>query len=312
MPTKTVTINGTVYDRHTGLPVSHDRSHEAHKPHLAQHVHAAPQKSRTLSRRHLAKEHSRSAHISTHHKTRTPAPAAATHHQFSRFAKEAGPKPQNPARIISDMAPAPHATVRKVHERMAPAKPVQRVHRTASEIKQSSISSALENAQSNRNEKAPKQPMSRFARLTGIAGASLAILVVGGYVTYINMPSLSTRVASAQAGIDASYPNYKPNGYQLSGPVSYTKGAVSMHFAANAGPQNFTLSQEKSDWDSSAVLDNFVQEKVGDNYTTTTANGLTIYSYDKSAAWVNDGILYTIDGDAPLSSEQIQRIATSL
>ena len=85
-----------------------------------------------------------------------------------------------------------------------------------------------------------------------------------------------------------------------------------MTFAANAGPSTYTLEQTKSGWDSSAVLDSYVKPMAGDDYETTTSNGLTIYTYDGSAAWVNRGIFYTISGDAPLSDDQIQRIATSL
>lgn len=85
-----------------------------------------------------------------------------------------------------------------------------------------------------------------------------------------------------------------------------------MKFAANAGPRNYTLTQQDSDWDSSAVLENSVRPTVGDSYTTSTASGLTIYSYRGTSVWVNKGVLYTITGNASLSSEQVQRIATSL
>ena len=126
------------------------------------------------------------------------------------------------------------------------------------------------------------------------------------------MPSLSVRVAAAQAGIDASYPEYRPDGYSLRGTVAYKEGEVSMQFGANAGPQEFTVTQAKSSYDSVAVLDNHVKPASGEQYTTYNERGLTIYTYDSNAAWVNGGILYTITGDAPLSGEQIRRIATSL
>ena len=38
------------------------------------------------------------------------------------------------------------------------------------------------------------------------------------------MPTLSVRVAASQAGIDASYPSYRPDGYALNGPVTYGDG----------------------------------------------------------------------------------------
>lgn len=145
-----------------------------------------------------------------------------------------------------------------------------------------------------------------------VGSATIALMLLGGYFTYLNMPNLSVRVAAAQAGVDASYPDYRPDGYSLAGAVGYTQGEVSMKFASNGGPQNFTLSQKKSSWDSSAVLDNYVKEKAGDNYITYSERGLTIYTFGSNAAWVNNGVLYTVNGDAPLSSDQIRRIATSM
>jgi hypothetical protein len=134
----------------------------------------------------------------------------------------------------------------------------------------------------------------------------------GGYLTYLNMPNISVRVAAMQAGIDASYPSYNPDGYSLSGPVKYTDGRVTLSYNANGGPQNYTINQSRSSWNSDAVLDNYVAPRAGTNYIPYTERGLVIYTYDNNAAWVNGGILYTIEGNAPLSSEQIRRIATSL
>ena len=109
------------------------------------------------------------------------------------------------------------------------------------------------------------------------------------------MPSLSVRVAAAQAGVNATYPEYRPDGYGMSGAVAYSEGQVSMKFASNGGSENFTINQSKSNWDSSAVLDNYVKQKAGDNYITYNERGLTVYTYGSNAAWVNNGVLYTIE-----------------
>ena len=85
-----------------------------------------------------------------------------------------------------------------------------------------------------------------------------------------------------------------------------------MNFKATTSDANFSVNQSKSSWDSDAVLDNYVTPKAGSSYMPYTERGLTIYTYNNSAAWVNGGILYTVEGNAPLSSEQIRRIATSL
>ena len=158
-----------------------------------------------------------------------------------------------------------------------------------------------------------RQPTARhWGRRLSIAGAMVALLAFGGYLTYHNMPAIATRMAAAQAGINASFPSYQPSGYSLAGGISQQQGSVLMKFTANAGPGTFTLTQSRSDWDSSAVLANYVLPSFGRNFATTTSRGLTIYSTHNAAAWVNGGILYTIKGNAPLSSEQVERIAASM
>lgn len=216
------------------------------------------------------------------------------------------------AKRFSDIGPVTHPMVARANSHLASKhRPVVTAPKPATIIKEEAIQEALQKAPArNETEKQPKQK--KYPRTLSLASAGLALLLLGGYFTYLNMPSLSVRVAAAQAGINASYPEYRPDGYSLRGPVAYNQNEVMMKFAANAGPQNFTVTQAKSSWDSSAVLDNYVKQKAGDNYITYNERGLTIYTFDGNAAWVNGGILYTINGDAPLSTDQIRRIATSM
>lgn len=141
---------------------------------------------------------------------------------------------------------------------------------------------------------------------------SICLLVVIGYYIYLNMPILSVRVASAQAGISATFPEYHPDGYNLNGPVSYGDGEVTISFKSNTNSSTFVIKQMKSSWDSSAVKDQVDKDSNGAVVNTTTERGLTLYTYNGNAAWVNGGILYSISGDAHLSVDQIRRIATSL
>lgn len=146
----------------------------------------------------------------------------------------------------------------------------------------------------------------------GFIVAALTLFLLGGYLMYRNIPSISTRIAAIQAGVHATFPSYSPGGYSLAEPVSYEPGSVLMKFVANAGPQTFTLTQSRSGWDSSAVLTNYVIPILGKDFSITASRGLTIYATHNAAAWVNGGVLYTIKGNATLSAEQIQRIADSL
>lgn len=211
---------------------------------------------------------------------------------------------------VMDFGPVTHPHVAKAHAASAAKAQTLTQHvATAQEIKTEAVKKAVDATQKKQPLKQRLQPRQRTV---AVLSAVFALVLLGGYFTYLNMPSLSVRVAAAQAGIDADYPDYRPDGYALSGPVTYSEGKVSMNFKANGGDQNFVISQSKSGWNSEAVLDNYVAPKAGSSYIPYTERGLTIYTYDDNAAWVNGGILYTLEGDAPLSSEQIRRIATSL
>ncbi len=321
MSDKTITINGMVYDAHTGMPLRRTdiatRATASRKPvpqhhaprthvHRSQTVHQTPQKSQTLNRRVVKK---------------IASPTHAPIHQRSAAITKFAPHPSGSAtvrRSISDIGPASHPLVTKAHKHMdtiASNKQQKHVHKMAPKpsqiIKQDAIAKAMEEAPSHNAVQKTKREK-KHPRLMSIASATFALLLLGGYFTYLNMPSLSVRVAAAQAGVNATYPDYRPDGYRLYGPVAYDQGEVSLKFTSNSNSQNFTVAQTKSNWDSSAVLDNYVKDKAGDNYITYNERGLTIYTFDGSAAWVNGGVLYTISGDAPLSNDQIRRIATSM
>jgi len=319
MSEKTVTVKGTVYDKRTGMPLHLERG-ELHTK-SAQQIHHSLQKSKTLNRRYIKRDDAKPIHISplkqeevaahtiVHHHVPTPQttsrPQAVTH-----FAKHAS-RPVS-SKVISDIGPTPHSLAVNASKKIARPQ----VHTTVKPsqiLKQEAIAKAMAQVPAKADRKdITKGTRSKMKRMMSIASASLAVLLLGGYFTYLSMPSISTRVAAAQAGISANYPGYQPSGYSLSGPVAYQQGKVTMTFAANAGPSTYTLDQTKSGWDSSAVLDSYVKPHAGDDYQTTTSNGLTIYTYGSNAAWVNGGIFYTISGDAPLSDDQIQHIATSL
>lgn len=340
MKSTTVSINGTVYDSRTGMPLRKERGNTDATAHNAHTVHTQLQKSTTLSRRYVHHDTSTVAKPHTIYvpqRQRVAAPSAtamhrapvakhhtaATAHPQGQITKFAAHAPQHATAPIADIGPTHHATVQraKAHIETAKQPAPQRVVKPSQIIKQEAISQAMSEAapkhvkakQHQHHAKAHKKAhRAKVTRFMSVASAAVAVLLLGAYFTYLNMPALSTRVAAAQAGIGAGYPGYTPSGYSLNGPVAYQQGSVTMKFAANAGPQNYTLSQTHSDWDSSALLEDYVSPQAGSNYITTTTGGLTIYSYNTTSVWVNNGILYTINGNSTLSDEQIQRIAASL
>ncbi len=323
--TNVVSIGGVAYDKHTGLPsTKHIQvSNNSHRitgarakrsvasPVHAKGVHASHQRSTTLNRRFVA---SAAPHKSTHtiqpRKNLDFKPRISKSAHISKFAPE--PSALAVKRTVAkDVSHVAHPVAAKAHQTQQ-----ARAHKTshiasatlsATAIKHSELGKALHNAKSE--SKAPKQPRKRGLN---VAAATLGLLLIAGYFTYINMPNLSVRVAAAQAGIDASFPEYRPVGYSLNGPVAYQDGEVSMKFASNSGPLAFSLSQSTSSWDSAALLEKYVTPRSESNYATYNDSGLTIYTYGTNAAWVNGGIMYTIEGTANLSNEQIRRIATSM
>jgi hypothetical protein len=310
---QTVTVNGVLYDAHTGLRIENRSSETAaeqpaatrDKSQHAHSLHARTHRSETLNRDHVKSPASSPAKVAP----AAPRPQVKQSPMISKFAKH----PQvtsttKPGRMM-DIAPAAHPMMHKV----AAAKPAATAHTptlpAAKELKDHAISKALANSSENKTSLHKK---SRRPRVASIAAASLAVVLLAGYLTYLNLPTISVRVAAAQAGIAATYPSNHPQGYSLNGPVAYANGQVTMKFASNTGPQNFNVNQTKSSWDSSALLTNYVEPTVGEDYMTYHDSGLTIYVYDDKAAWVNNGILHTIEGNTSLSIDQVRRIATSM
>ena len=141
---------------------------------------------------------------------------------------------------------------------------------------------------------------------------SSAVVAALFFVVQSNMPDISVKVAAMQTGIQATYPNYIPRDYRLSGVYTAQDNSVAMDFV---GPNQarFTLTEEKLPWDSTALLNRFVKQKWGENYDSIREQGITIYINGSNAAWVNAGIVYKIiNHQGELSKKQIKNIVTSL
>jgi hypothetical protein len=329
----TIVINGRHYDAITGLPadtpveqknthveVKHaapkvavaDTTSESHKvtvTHTAErtknHLQHNPTKSSTLRRDVVKKP------AGLHTSVAKPAPVRA-HVAKSPLVSKFAPHP-----VMSEVRKAPVASapvapshvVAAAHQKSA-KRHEQPVAKSSRELKDHLIKQQLDHAPLKKKETEHKKAKAPL-HVSSVMAACLGIMVLGGYLSYINMPNLSVRVAASQAGIDAQYPGYTPSGYSFDGPVSFSNGQVLLGFKANGGNTEYKINQQKSAWDSQAVLDNYVVAKT-DEYDVNDTQGLTVYTYGNNAAWVNKGVLYTISGNAPLKTDQVLKIATSL
>jgi hypothetical protein len=83
-------------------------------------------------------------------------------------------------------------------------------------------------------------------------------------------------------------------------------------FRSNSDERNFELQQQVSNWNSQALVDNFILSE-NKQYQTFQEKGKTIYVYDNAnATWVNGGVWYKIEGNSSLNTEQLLKIASSI
>ncbi len=149
-------------------------------------------------------------------------------------------------------------------------------------------------------------------RTVATATGVLIALVLVGYVTYLNVPAVAIRVAAVRAGVNAQLPRYRPAGFSYSGPISYSRGQLTVRFVSKSDNSALILTEQTSDWDPSTLLENYVLAK-SRNYLPFIVNGLTVYVYNgNNAAWINNGNLYTIEGNTSLTQEQVLNMVTSI
>ena len=335
-----VVINGRAYNTITGMvmdDIKIEKSEIEKEQSISKrgtsvsNIHAAHvQKSSTLNRRHV-KMPQRTPLAAKPQKARVD---VKQHVAVKKFSTPITSKPA-PQKIAINRPAETHPVTRRAQQRplsvntklrkerqplamnnnplvaVAPQKiekPI--VAKTSKQLKNEAIEKALSNEIISNKKARRRQKKGGTLRWLNTFSVGFAVMLLGGYLTYLSMPNISIKMAAVQSGIDAKYPGYKPDGYALNGPIKFKSGEVSMKYAYADGSSGYTITQQKSGWNSSAVKEFFSEKHKNPN--TTMIDGLTIYSGGKEAAWVNGGILYQISGDANLSSSQIEKIATSL
>ena len=333
-----VIINGRAYNTITGMVMDDIKIEKSEiekeqsinkRGTSVSNIHAAHvQKSSTLNRRHV-KMPQRTALASKPQKTHI---AVQQHSAVKKFSTPIA-NSSAPEKISINRPAETHPVIRRAQQRplsvnsqlrkdrrpitsniqplVAPQKiekPI--VAKTSKQLKNEAIEKALSNEIISNKKARRRQKKGGALRWLNTFSVGFAVMLLGGYLTYLSMPNISIKMAAVQSGIDAKYPGYKPDGYALNGPIKFKSGEVSMKYAYADGSSGYTITQQKSGWNSSAVKEFFSEKHKNPN--TTMIDGLTIYSGGKEAAWVNGGILYQISGDANLSSSQIEKIATSL
>jgi hypothetical protein len=126
------------------------------------------------------------------------------------------------------------------------------------------------------------------------------------------IPQVSAKIAGLRAHVDASVPAYKPEGYQLATPIKSQSGSVVIKYKTPSAGSGFDIAEQQSNMTSTSLAQTVVPQ--GSQVQTSHVDGNTVYIYgpNNDAAWVNNGILYTIKDRSQLSSDQIIKIVHSL
>lgn len=226
---------------------------------------------------------------------------------------------KKPTKIVSKKSEEPikpaetHPLVASARKKLAVAsKPVEKPVLSMKEKKEKAIESALKKM--NVEEKTEKRGLNRtfftVKRVSLAVCCSLLVIAGATYFIKVSMPNLSVQFAAAKSGIDAVYPTYVPKDYELSD-VSTENEKISMIFKTNSG-NSFTLTEEKSSWNSAALEANYAKPAFSNNYSTIREQGLTIFVSGSNCAWVNGGKMFTISTESELSKTQLVSVATSL
>lgn len=212
-----------------------------------------------------------------------------------------------------DHKPAPEPThpvvVAPEHQTAVKVRP------TAKQQKEAAIEKAIAETKA---APMPKRQKSRqrvhfgFRRvILAMACAAAAVFAIV-YFVHQSTPNISLKVAAMQSGIDARYPSYVPRDFSLSD-ITSENGKITLNFRNSATSEAFTIVEEKSAWDSNALLANYVRDAYGDDYSQVAEQGLTIFISGNDACWVNGGVVYKLKTTSgSLTKKQIKAIAVSL
>lgn len=331
-----IVVNGKQYYAETGLLVENQPiTTEVEAPSV--HIHQGVQKSQTLNRRFVKqparqtenqveaiRQFKRKHNYEEARKRAAQMNAeaarkrATTTAQVSHFNKGVG----SSKRVITPIAQRVETpiTPAQIHPLQAKINTESQIYAekhlpSAKEIKESAISQAIASVNTSPKNRKKARGFKKLAfwkskNFIGLTASLTVIVACLGYLSYLSLPDVSTRVAAMQAGIDADLPAYVPSNYQLNGLAKFDGKAVNISY--KSGKNKYTIKQSRSSWDSVALLNNYVEKNWSDQYTATQEKGIMVYTSGRGeAAWVNNGIVYTIDGQTGLDDEQIRKIANS-
>lgn len=296
---------------------------------------ARPGKSKTLMRTAVKKP-------GTHHQDVKPAPAthastpltpSSSYHQSTHTDQRLRRAHAIPTHAsVQKFAPTQHvqhkiapkiAQMPVAHQQQAVTPPTvtsqytapKPQQKTASDFVQGQLTKTIEHTHASTPQTKKKRRLSlstKKGKIKGIATAGMATLLIGGFIIWQNMPTISLVMANREAGISARLPKGVPSNFAVSSVRASGEGTVIVNYASRADSRVFALTQARADA-TSASLESTIAQISNNNYQTYQAGGITLYmSENNRVDWIDGGVRYNISGETGFSPDQIASIATSL
>ncbi len=333
----TLKLNGQDYDAGTGQPIGAPnqasidgviRKPKPNKTHPIQHLSVHPSPSNTLMRSAVRKPPKSTrliGSVNTPIGLTTKSPAIESSTMVGRIdpglAKRA--KTFRPSRQISrfgaTLRSATNVPEIKAALNSSAEAASERVKSIARPAGANLLERAVENANSHEQPKLSRKEVRRQNGRPKVRGHGAAVVLVSlmgvlviAYAIYANMPNVMVKVASVRAGFSAVLPSDRPAGYSLAS-VDYQPSTVSFNFSSNTDSRKFTITEHSSNWDSATLLSSEIVPTDGSKYQELSLDGQNIFLYgNDQAAWVTNGILFQVNGNNSLSTNQILQLATTL
>lgn len=132
----------------------------------------------------------------------------------------------------------------------------------------------------------------------------VAMLLSGGYLAYVNMPSIALHAAASEAGVNVKTPA-TISGYAATGNVIYESGQVTVKYRNNGGGSGYSLTQSNTNLNTASL-----RETIASNNGKPIGDG--VYRYGNTAVWMSGGTLFTLNGNSYITNDQVRQIATSV
>ncbi len=173
---------------------------------------------------------------------------------------------------------------------------------------------AMHKADSHRQSALPPSKHHKLGvghKIRNLGALTAASVLIIGFIVIHNTPNFSMKLASNRADVQGSLPAYHLSGFSMQSPA-YKKGEIVLNFHSNnRDNRDFSVTQKNATWSSQDLEQQFFQTQ-DSSYQRFDQNGKTIYIYgDNDATWVKNGVWYTLNGGAQLTTDQVLKFAAS-